>query len=116
MPKLEALWSIKFHSETFQSPGVGGVVVLDTGRILGGDPWFTFVGDYKVVPDRVWARLHVRRYKPLPAGIVSIADLDNYVGIFEGPSDDKAVNLEGCVEGRREIKICVEMIRRAELL
>lgn len=41
---IEALWSVEFMSN-LQGAGAG-VAVFETGRVLGGDAGYTYVGKY----------------------------------------------------------------------
>jgi len=50
---LEAMWAVTFASNVRVGPAPdanmgGGIVVLETGRVLGGDLGMTYVGDTKL--------------------------------------------------------------------
>ncbi len=46
---VEALWTVQFASNV---GGTGrGVVVFETGRVLGGDPDYIYLGKYDLSPD-----------------------------------------------------------------
>lgn len=58
MTSVEGLWC--FQTASRQNPGVfefGGTVVLETGRVLGGDSYLAYIGDYTVSGDHVTARV-----------------------------------------------------------
>ena len=72
---LEALWSV--HFSTPQGSFGSGIVVIDNGKILGGDASFLYVGWINVVEDTVTAKLEVRKYADVP-GIHSIIGPDKF--------------------------------------
>src|ERR1700760_2389008 len=43
----------------------GGVVVLETGRVFGGDSSFSYVGTYTVASDLIRAEARIERYNDL---------------------------------------------------
>jgi hypothetical protein len=110
---VEALWSVVFYAGNTQMGG-GGIIVLETGRVLGGDIAYTFLGDYEVASGRLKARVTVSKYQNVP-GIQNVTGLDNYVGIFEGAVADQQMRVSGYVQGRPEIQINAILTRRAEL-
>ncbi len=58
---LEALWTLQFRSAVGWQ--VGGVIVLETGRIFGGDSAYYYIGDYQAQGDAVTARIAVEHYE-----------------------------------------------------
>ena len=110
---IDALWSLQFAANATPLGG-SGVVVIENGRVLGGDSSFLFIGDVKVEGGTVKARVHVTKYQDVP-GMSSVTGLNNYVGIFEGQVDAQNVTLTGIVEGMPTIKLVAKLTRRAEL-
>lgn len=53
MPSLEALYTLEAGSSSPTVGPGGGVVVLETGRIFGGDSAFCFTGRYDATGDTV---------------------------------------------------------------
>lgn len=45
---LEALYLVEFGNIGFSGYINGGVVVLETGRVFGGDSGYYYIGDYKI--------------------------------------------------------------------
>jgi hypothetical protein len=109
---LEALWSIRVAVNGTQLGG--GVLVIENGRVLGGDQAFIFVGDFKVKDDIGRGKIHVTQYADIP-GFDSITGLNDYYGIFEGKIGREQMTLTGYVESNPTIKLQVDMTRRAEL-
>lgn len=58
--KVEALWTATFSSGS--GPKNGGVVVLDEGRLFGGDANFYYEGRYEVDGDAVKADFRAHHY------------------------------------------------------
>ncbi|HVJ40016.1 MAG TPA: GrlR family regulatory protein [Dongiaceae bacterium] len=57
---LEALWTMQYRDAGgWQS---GGVVVLETGRLFGGDSSFYFIGGYNMAGDKLTAKAAVEHY------------------------------------------------------
>ncbi len=61
---LEALWTIEFQATDDWVNG--GVVVLETNRIYGGDSDYFYVGTYEVAGETLNADVHVRHYHGQP--------------------------------------------------
>jgi hypothetical protein len=63
MNSVEALWLIKFGD--YESPNEaqnGGVIVFESGRCLGGDSGFAYVGNYTVTGNEFKASVKITRY------------------------------------------------------
>ena len=57
---LEALWSVQF--KTNANYAGSGIAVFETGRVLGGDATYYYVGNYKVKDNVVTANIKVTHY------------------------------------------------------
>lgn len=113
---LEALWSVIFmvNGVSVMPRGGAGIVVIDNGRILGGDTAYTYVGSVLVENDVATARVHVQKYQSIP-GISSVTGLDDYFLILQGTPSSPQMVLNGHVEGQPIVKMSVSMTRRAEI-
>ena len=110
---IEALWSVEFKSN-MQSLG-SGVVVIETGRVLGGDAGFLYVGNVKVVNEIVHVNIKVTRYSTV-LGLPSIFGNWNEFHIeATGPLNSTNILFQGHVVENPELKITVQATRRAEL-
>lgn len=120
---LEALWSMNFTSNLGL---IGcGVVVIETGRILGGDSLMIYIGDYEFKNDIMSARIHVKKYADIPSnadispniGSVSVMGLDDFNLNVKGSlsTDSETLTLEGHVVGNPSLKITINATRRANL-
>lgn len=112
---LEALWTVDFIVNGQTLPNVGvGIVVIDNGRVLGGDSAYTYVGKLTVVNGEIAARIHVRKYLDIP-GISSVTGLDDYFLDLKGKPSSDVVLLIGTLEGKPGMQMHVKMTRRAAL-
>lgn len=109
---IEALWSVEFRSNLDLIGS--GIVVLETGRVFGGDSAMIYVGSYTVDGNNIKAELHIHRYASAP-GMVSITGLDDYHLQATGKLGTKEILLQGHVVGAPNIQIVVKAVRRAEL-
>jgi len=109
---LEALWSIEFRSSTGAQGA--GIVVLETGRVLGGDSWFTIIGEYRSPQaGQVEASVQVKRYKP---GSAMIFGNFNQVDLkLSGKAERESIALHGYVVGNPQLQVEVRLARREEL-
>jgi hypothetical protein len=88
---VEGLWW--FQTTSVQNPGAfqwGGIVVLETGRVLGGDSVFSFVGDYEVSGTEFRAKVRSKQWN-------SDVEVENVFGM-KGPGIDYMVDVFGVRE------------------
>ena len=111
---VDALWSIRLRVNNYQLP-TGGVLLLATNNVLGGDSWSTFVGNYAIERNKFRVRVHVKQYEPLPPAMAAKAGPSDYIGIFSGELNSSVMTLDGHVESRPFIKMRIILTRRAEL-
>jgi len=108
---VEALWSVEFISD--MDVLGAGVVVLETGRILGGDSQYFYVGSYEVKNQELEAEIEVTHY------------FGELYSIF-GPEKNFRIKITGEIgkdvmegQGHRvdnsQMKLGVRLTRRAEL-
>lgn len=109
---LEALWSVEFQS-SFGMHG-NGVVVFETGRILGGDSAMIYVGSFRVENGSIHSDVNVKKYAHSP-GMTSVVGLDNFNLKLTGKPDQNNMVLSGYVVEDPSRKITIRAVRRAEL-
>jgi hypothetical protein len=64
---VEALYAVRFgHAGTPNLGLNGGVVVLETGRLFGGDSWYAYTGSYQLSGSTVTGQLHAVRHNHQP--------------------------------------------------
>jgi len=108
---LEALWSVGFASNVNDSGA--GVVVLETGRILGGDSSYLYVGNYRVENGEILADVKVTHYAGQPSSVFGPAKEFNLS--LKGVPDKVQFDMVGHVVENPTLKILIQFIRRAEL-
>lgn len=108
---LEALWSVEFESNLGRLGT--GVAVFETGRILGGDAHYLYVGSYDNEHGKTKANVRVTLYAGPPNSI--FGSLKEYHLILEGEAKHDVFDLRGHLKEEPNRKIKVELTRRAEL-
>lgn len=109
---IEALWSVEFVSNA-QDFGAG-VVVLETGRVLGGDNQYTYIGTYKIDPlGKVEADVTIDHYAGLGHSIFGPAKRIRFN--LEGKPEYDAFTMSGSVAGLPNLAVAIRFTRRAEL-
>jgi hypothetical protein len=61
---VEALYVLEFGDVRSPDFRNGGVVVLETNRVFGGDSGYYYVGNYEVTGDKIGGSLRVVRHNP----------------------------------------------------
>ena len=64
MQYLEALYVVEFGDVSSLGYRNGGVAVLETNRIFGGDSGYHYIGQYCVFGDRFEARVRITKHNP----------------------------------------------------
>lgn len=112
---LEALWTIRFTSIR----GFGaGVVVLETGRVMGGDGQFVYVGEYRAQPDgTVVAEIDAKEHTNIPGASSVLGPYKKFQLKLAGrPSaDGQTIHLSGQMTAPAGPAISIELKRCAEL-
>lgn len=82
---IEALWTVAFDDITGEGLRNGGVVVFETGKILGGDSSFAYAGTYEVDRKRLSGDAEIIRHNFSP----------EFANAFGAPDDRLAIKLIG---------------------
>lgn len=120
MPTIEGLWSLTMEQapETgAEDVAAGGIVVLETNRIFGGDSLLYYVGGHSVKDRRVKGVVRVVNYGGPEPALTVFGDYvrDREVGfdlLWDG--DERMSGKIWRVEAP-EIKLAVELTKRADL-
>ena len=108
---VEALWGVEFVSS---GGNFGyGVAVLETGRILGGDSSFVFVGTYIVESGIIKANIKCTNDRKILESI--FGDIGEFNLVIEGAVGEREINLQGHLVENTQMRIGVKLSRRAEL-
>ncbi|WP_430433299.1 hypothetical protein [Methyloversatilis sp.] len=108
---IEALYGIEFASN--MNDGGYGVVVLETGRVLGGDSSFVFVGSYTVNNGTVIANVKCTNDRKTLLSV--FGDINEFNLHLEGKPDEKEFILQGHMIENPTMRIGIKLTRRAEL-
>jgi hypothetical protein len=110
---LEAMYGVEFASNS--NDGGYGVVVFETGRVLGGDSSFVFVGSYELEGGLVKANIKCTNDRDILPSI--FGDIKEFDLVLEGTPDPehKEFILQGFMVENPSMKIDVKLTRRAEL-
>lgn len=110
---LEALWSAEFSSN--QGNIGAGIAVFETGRVLGGDGGFMYVGNYRVENGTAHAELKVTKYSDI-GNIQSIfGPLNQFNLTVSGPANSQSMVLKGHMIENPSFQITIKAVRRVEL-
>lgn len=110
---IEALYGIHFTSS--RGDGGGGVVVLETERVLGGDSSFVYIGSYKVKDGAIHAEVQCTNDRRTMQSI--FGDIHAYTVILSGSVKPgyKSIALTGHLKENPSQTVEVHLTRRAEL-
>lgn len=108
---LEAMYGIEFTSN--MNDGGYGVVILETGRILGGDSSFVYVGTYEVNNGVVHADIKCTNDRQFLQSV--FGDVKEFNLHLEGKPEHKGFILQGHMIEDPAKKISIKLTRRAEL-
>ena len=64
MPQLESLYVVEFGDVAGRAYRNGGVAVLETNRVFGGDSGYYYVGTYSVSGKNITAAVKIVKHNP----------------------------------------------------
>lgn len=108
---LEAMYGIEFVSNS--NDGGYGVAILETGRILGGDSSFIYVGSYEFKNGLISANIKCTNDRNSLQSV--FGDFQKFNLHLEGTPDHNEFLLRGYMIENQSHKIAVKLTRRAEL-
>jgi hypothetical protein len=112
---VNGLYSVRIRMLDGIDSGLTGVMLLDDGRILGGDAFFYYIGSYSSTNGRWKGQILHQEHTPAK-GAYSIFG-GHEVGIgFSGSCDDQGARLEAtALAGRRSLRLTADLklVRRA---
>ena len=83
---VEGLWTVVFRAGQISA---GGVVVLQSGKIIGGDSQYYYIGTYSESGGRITATIRVQAF------------ITNAVSVFGMPVGFFDLNLAGTINGNQ---------------
>jgi hypothetical protein len=112
---VNGLYSVRIRMLDGIDGGLTGVMLLDDGRILGGDAFFYYIGSYSSTNGRWKGQILHQEHTPAK-GAYSIFG-GHEVGIgFSGSCDDDGARLEAtALAGKRSLRLTADLklVRRA---
>jgi hypothetical protein len=112
---VNGLYSVRIRMLDGIDGGLTGVMLLDDGRILGGDAFFYYIGSYSSTNGRWRGQILHQEHTPAK-GAYSIFG-GHEVGIgFSGSCDDDGARLEAtALVGKRSLRLTADLklVRRA---
>ena len=106
---IDGLWTVVFRAGQVSS---GGVVVLQSGRAMGGDCWYYYVGSYTLDNAQIKAKLHVKAFVPNAVTVFGMAagefDLD-----IVGTVANNEISAVGTTPLYSSLRLQMKMVRRA---
>lgn len=108
---LEAMYGLEFESNL--NDGGYGVVVLETGRIFGGDSSFVYIGSYKMEGELLIADVKCTNDREMMESI--FGNIRQFNLKLEGLPQQHEFILHGHMAENPSMKIAVKFTRRAEL-
>lgn len=112
------LYSIQLRTLDGIDGGLTGVMLLQDGRILGGDASFYYLGSYSSAGGRWKGEILNQEHTPSLGEVPVFGGYEIGIG-FSGTCDDESAELEAtALAGKRSLRLqaSLKLIRRAELL
>ena len=98
---------------SYQMSGGYGVVVLETGRIFGGDSSFVYIGSYEVTNGIILATVKCTNDRESMQSV--FGDMKEFTLELEGKPEYQEFVLQGHLFEKPLMRIRVKLTRRAEL-
>jgi hypothetical protein len=108
---IEAMYGVEFVSNQMSSGY--GVAVLETGRILGGDTSFVYIGSYEVKNGIAYANVKCTNDRDVLESV--FGDLKEFNLELQGAVSDREFTLQGHMVEDPSFSIGIKLTRRAEL-
>lgn len=99
MEKLEGLWTVYFRLGFFGT----GVVVLKDNRLLGGDTYYYYDGNFKLQDNRFDATIRIVRFNL--TGVSIFGNLESFNLNVSGDISGGVMQLHGHMVEQPEMKI-----------
>jgi hypothetical protein len=116
---VEALWAVQFTGVNgARIAKSGGVLVVETGRVFGGDTWQWYTGRYERIGERQYS-IQLETGTHFTEGGISIFGgplrPQKYTGSIQVAEDQQSMSANLAVVGHPEMVLTVALKRVAEL-
>jgi len=98
---IDGLWTVEFISTTNRSGK--GVLVLNNGRLLGGDEGYYYSGTYKIEGSKIQGTVNVIRFDPTTISV--FGNIDQFALSFSGETNDYHLTAAAVVDNNPQYKI-----------
>ena len=116
---IEALWAVQFTGVNgLRLAKSGGVLVVETGRVFGGDTWQWYVGTYQRIGDRQYSiQLETGTHNTVGGESIFGGPLraQKYTGSIQVAEDQQSMSASLVVVGQPTMALTVSLTRVAEL-
>jgi len=112
---VNGLYSIRVHMLDGVEGGLTGVMLLNNGRILGGDAFFYYLGSYSSENGRWKGQILNQEHTPAQGENPIFAGHEVGIG-FSGSCDEQGAHLEAtALAGKRSLRMTavLRLMRRA---
>jgi hypothetical protein len=107
---MNGLWTIEFASPLGRAGS--GIIVLNEGRLLGGDASYYYSGEYTIEGDVIQGRAHINRFDP--NGISVLGNIDHYSLDFTGTIDNDSFTGVASLVDRPEMQVRVRCTKKED--
>ena len=109
---FDGLWIIEFRS----SLGLfgRGVIVLNKGRILGGDLGYYYSGRYIITGEKISGEADVIRFDQNSVSVFG-GDIGNYSLSFKGKIDENTFEMDATSESFPDLVMKIKAIKKENL-
>ena len=97
---IDGLWTVEFVSSNRAGQGV---VILNNGRLLGGDAGYYYSGTYKVTGARIEGIVNVIRFDPKNLSV--FGDIDHFALSFSGDINDYHFTAAATITNKPQFQI-----------
>jgi hypothetical protein len=108
---FNGLWTVEFIS-TLNRFGYG-VIVLNSGRLLGGDNGYYYSGNYEIKDNRIQGKVAITRYNP---SVISVfGEINNFSLSLTGHITSNSIEAVGSFDMKPNLKIKIICKKKVEL-
>jgi len=107
--KCDGLWSVVFSGNALK---FSGVVILENGRLMGGDSNYIYSGYYNLENQQFISRMVVTKYNKLFKTILP----DKYTVSLKGEYNDDVITLPGNPEEFEDFALRAECTKQSNLI
>lgn len=106
------LWTIEFIS-TMNRFGAGVLLVLNNGKLLGGDNGYYYLGNYEVKDNNIRGKVAITRFNK---NVISVfGDVDQFSLTFAGQIKQDLVEAVASFDNTPDLKIRIICKKKVDL-